>query len=478
MHCLPQVIKHCAYGFKLYWTHGYDVFDGLILFASIVDIVVSAAQHNSGASALSALRSLRLLRVLKLARSWKELQRVIDAVLRSVGSIGYLSLLVFLFMTVFALLGMQLFGEKLQFCDDVTDSFQACPIGEQCPRYHACYVDCDASELDTWIYAEGSPFNSLALCEVFPRNATAYPGVEPRYLGFVGHAYVPRFMFDTFFFSMVTVFACIAQDGWSNIMFDAMRSINGPGRYVASVYFILLLVIGLYILLNLFLAILLDGFSVQSDGSKSGHEGLSILFSIREKLGSLGGRSSVIAKSKKLLTNLRRSASWGRSRSAKTITRTVSRNDEDEQPLSAPTATSRAQDPNALARVSESGEPSRNSELGGRRVSFVGKAALSGAQDSIASTITSDNGAGRPSRTSDVGLPRGPNSESKGEDERDADAASASAADPSRRPSARVSQPPTLEDQILALKGTSLFLFKTENKCELQRASKAVALPT
>lgn len=50
-------------------------------------------------------------------------------------------------------------------------------------------------------------------------------------------------------------------------MFDCMRSVNGPGQYVYIAYFLLLMVVGLYIMLNLFLAILLDGFSL-SEGDE------------------------------------------------------------------------------------------------------------------------------------------------------------------------------------------------------------------
>lgn len=53
---------------------------------------------------LSVLRTFRLARVFKLARSWKELNRIIGALARSVASVGYLSLLLLLLVFVFALM--------------------------------------------------------------------------------------------------------------------------------------------------------------------------------------------------------------------------------------------------------------------------------------------------------------------------------------------------------------------------------------
>lgn len=53
---------------------------------------------------LTVLRTFRLARVFKLARSWKELNRIISALGRSVTSVGYLSLLLLLLVFVFALM--------------------------------------------------------------------------------------------------------------------------------------------------------------------------------------------------------------------------------------------------------------------------------------------------------------------------------------------------------------------------------------
>jgi len=68
------------------------------------------------ANSLSVLRAARLLRVFKLARSWEELNRVIIGILRSFSQVMYLSLLLMLFVFVFALMGMQLFGYQFATC--------------------------------------------------------------------------------------------------------------------------------------------------------------------------------------------------------------------------------------------------------------------------------------------------------------------------------------------------------------------------
>lgn len=50
------------------------------------------------------------MRIFKLARSWKELNNIINTIFKSLASIAYLSLILLLFMFISALLGMQLFG--------------------------------------------------------------------------------------------------------------------------------------------------------------------------------------------------------------------------------------------------------------------------------------------------------------------------------------------------------------------------------
>lgn len=56
---LEMLVKHCAYGPKYYWTDGTDFFDGMIIFASIVDIVVSNVQVRPALSfAFSNLSNL------------------------------------------------------------------------------------------------------------------------------------------------------------------------------------------------------------------------------------------------------------------------------------------------------------------------------------------------------------------------------------------------------------------------------------
>ena len=282
-----MVVKHVAFGLRGYWSDGYDAFDGFVTLASIADILVNALVSGTSGSALGALRSLRLFRILRLARQLKELQKVLDTIFRAVAGLGYMSLLLLLFLIIFALLGMQLFGYMLHFCTDTVDgSFSVCPPGEtDCPPYPWCYVSCTADQYGTWLSVSGSDFLGMAYCERFPRDPSLLPpGQSYTYLANVGEGYIPRFNYDNFFWSFVTVFYLLVQDNWSSSMYDCMRSSVG---YASVIYFLFVMVIGLYIMLNLFLAILLDGFDRSSE-EEDGKPKEGRLASLRRNMTAMG----------------------------------------------------------------------------------------------------------------------------------------------------------------------------------------------
>lgn len=77
----------------------------------------------------------------------------------------------------------------------------------------------------------------------------------------------PRSTFDNFHWAFLTVFQVLSLENWPVVMYDAMRSNTGEG---SAIYFIVWIFLGNFVLLNLFLAILLDNFSIS--GSKENEE--------------------------------------------------------------------------------------------------------------------------------------------------------------------------------------------------------------
>ena len=63
----------------------------------------------------------------------------------------------------------------------------------------------------------------------------------------------PRAHFDTFAWSLVTVFQVITGENWNTVMYDVMHA----NSFASAAYFIGLIITGAYIMMNLFLAVLL-----------------------------------------------------------------------------------------------------------------------------------------------------------------------------------------------------------------------------
>ena len=61
--------------------------------------------------------------------------------------------------------------------------------------------------------------------------------------------------FDSFIWSFTTVFVLMTEDGWSSIFYQYHRAVSG---WKSTLYFISLFIIGPRVLLNLFLAILIN----------------------------------------------------------------------------------------------------------------------------------------------------------------------------------------------------------------------------
>lgn len=173
-----------------------------IVIVSTIDIGLNTfvlSGSGGGQGAVSAMRAFRLLRVFKLAKSWTTLHNLIKTVSKTLVSVSYFSVLLFLMIFVFTILGMDLFS------------------------YSAKFDENDELDLENGTY--------------------------------------PNSTFNSFLDGFLSVFIVLANDGWSTIYFHFYRAVD---PITATLFFVSLLFIGQYILLNLFLAILIDRFDDDS----------------------------------------------------------------------------------------------------------------------------------------------------------------------------------------------------------------------
>ena len=96
------LIKLVAFGPR-FFRSGWNVMDFLVVAISLVP----------AAGPLSILRSLRILRVLRLLSTVRRLRQLTESLLSAIPSIGWITFMLGLVFYVFAVIGTELFGERI-----------------------------------------------------------------------------------------------------------------------------------------------------------------------------------------------------------------------------------------------------------------------------------------------------------------------------------------------------------------------------
>ncbi|NXY34607.1 CAC1G protein, partial [Pomatorhinus ruficollis] len=210
---LEMLLKVLVYGPFGYIKNPYNIFDGIIVVISVWEIV---GQQGGG---LSVLRTFRLMRVLKLVRFMPALQRQLVVLMKTMDNVATFCMLLMLFIFIFSILGMHLFGCKF------------------------------ASERD-------------------------------------GDTLPDRKNFDSLLWAIVTVFQILTQEDWNKVLYNGMASTSSW----AALYFIALMTFGNYVLFNLLVAILVEGFQTEEISKRE--EASGQLSCIQLPVNSSGGDAS------------------------------------------------------------------------------------------------------------------------------------------------------------------------------------------
>ena len=103
---IEMIIKITGLGPHLYVSDSFNIFDALVTIVGVLDMALTLAPNVESPGVLSVFRCFRLLRIFRLARSWKSLGRIIDVLLVSTKSVGWLTVLLALYVFIMGLLGM------------------------------------------------------------------------------------------------------------------------------------------------------------------------------------------------------------------------------------------------------------------------------------------------------------------------------------------------------------------------------------
>nr|XP_040145665.1 voltage-dependent L-type calcium channel subunit alpha-1D isoform X4 [Ictidomys tridecemlineatus] len=241
-------LKIIAYGLLLhpnaYVRNGWNLLDFVIVIVGLFSVILEqltketeGGNHSSGKSGgfdVKALRAFRVLRPLRLVSGVPSLQVVLNSIIKAMVPLLHIALLVLFVIIIYAIIGLELFIGKM---------------------HKTCFF------ADSDIVAEEDP----APCAFSGngRQCTAN-GTECR-SGWVGpNGGITNF--DNFAFAMLTVFQCITMEGWTDVLYWVNDAIGWEWPWV---YFVSLIILGSFFVLNLVLGVLSGEFSKEREKAKA-----------------------------------------------------------------------------------------------------------------------------------------------------------------------------------------------------------------
>ncbi|KYM88067.1 Voltage-dependent calcium channel type D subunit alpha-1 [Atta colombica] len=227
------VMKIIAYGFVAhpgaYLRNGWNLLDFTIVVIGMVSTVLTILMKEG--FDVKALRAFRVLRPLRLVSGVPSLQVVLNSILRAMVPLLHIALLVLFVIIIYAIIGLELFSGKMhKTCrHNITDEIMENPIpcgsgGFQCSQSYYCSKQ----------FWEG-----------------------PNY-GITN--------FDNFGLSMLTVFQCITLEGWTDVLYNIEDAMGNSWQWI---YFISMVILGAFFVMNLILGVLSGEFSKEREKAKA-----------------------------------------------------------------------------------------------------------------------------------------------------------------------------------------------------------------
>uniref|UniRef100_A0A3Q3X1Y8 Voltage-dependent calcium channel alpha-1 subunit IQ domain-containing protein n=1 Tax=Mola mola TaxID=94237 RepID=A0A3Q3X1Y8_MOLML len=221
--CFEAGIKLVALGFVFhkgsYLRNGWNVMDFIVVLSGIL---ATAGAHMNIPVDLRTLRAVRVLRPLKLVSGIPSLQIVLKSIMKAMIPLLQIGLLLFFAILMFAIIGLEFYSGKLHHtCTpsiDILELAFACGV-RKCPESYECN--------DTWI----GPNDGIT-------------------------------QFDNILFAVLTVFQCITMEGWTAVLYNTNDALGPTWNWM---YFIPLIIIGSFFVLNLVLGVLSGEFAKERE---------------------------------------------------------------------------------------------------------------------------------------------------------------------------------------------------------------------
>ncbi|XP_077627657.1 voltage-dependent N-type calcium channel subunit alpha-1B [Crocuta crocuta] len=223
--CFEAGIKIIALGFVFhkgsYLRNGWNVMDFVVVLTGI--LATAGTDFD-----LRTLRAVRVLRPLKLVSGIPSLQVVLKSIMKAMVPLLQIGLLLFFAILMFAIIGLEFYMGKF---------------------HKACFPNStDTEPVGDFPCGKEAP---ARLCEGDTECREYWPG--------------PNFgitNFDNILFAILTVFQCITMEGWTDILYNTNDAAGNTWNWL---YFIPLIIIGSFFMLNLVLGVLSGEFAKERE---------------------------------------------------------------------------------------------------------------------------------------------------------------------------------------------------------------------
>nr|XP_005540428.2 voltage-dependent L-type calcium channel subunit alpha-1S isoform X1 [Macaca fascicularis] len=248
---IEAAMKIIAYGFLFhqdaYLRSGWNVLDFTIVFLGVFTVILeqvnviqsnTAPMSSKGAGLdVKALRAFRVLRPLRLVSGVPSLQVVLNSIFKAMLPLFHIALLVLFMVIIYAIIGLELFKGKM---------------------HKTCYFT-GTDIVATVENEEPSPCARTGSGRRCTINGSECRGGWPGPNHGITH-------FDNFGFSMLTVYQCITMEGWTDVLYWVNDAIGNEWPWI---YFVTLILLGSFFILNLVLGVLSGEFTKEREKAKS-----------------------------------------------------------------------------------------------------------------------------------------------------------------------------------------------------------------
>ncbi|CAH0559083.1 unnamed protein product [Brassicogethes aeneus] len=249
--CVEASLKILALGFVLhrgsYLRNIWNIMDFFVVLTGFLTLF----PQEIIAVDLRTLRAIRVLRPLKLVSGIPSLQVVLKSIIKAMAPLLQIGLLVLFAIVIFAIIGLEFYSGALhRTCYSLYDIDEIVKEGEE-------EVPCNTDN-ETQAKSQGSNWcrdgNSVCL----ERWQGPNNGITS---------------FDNIGFAMLTVFQCITMEGWTSILYWMNDAV---GSYFNWMYFVPLIVLGSFFMLNLVLGVLSGEFAKEREKVENRQEFLKL----------------------------------------------------------------------------------------------------------------------------------------------------------------------------------------------------------